>query len=58
MIEARFLKKYQLHPDAEVTVLLYSNQVIRVNRAYKKDEFTEKLAREVGEEAAKFLAAK
>jgi hypothetical protein len=58
MIEPRYLKKYKLHPEAEVTVLLYSNQVVRINRSFKSGEFTEKAAREVGEEAAKFLAAK
>ena len=55
MIEPRFLKKYKLHPEAAVTVLLYSNQVIRINRAFKTGELTEKVAREVGDEAAQFL---
>ncbi len=57
MIEPRFLKKYKLHPEAAVTVLLFSNQVVRTNRAFKAGELTEKVAREVGEEAAKFLVA-
>jgi hypothetical protein len=58
MIEPGGLKKYQLHADAEVTVLFYSNQVVRVNHAYKAGEFTEQVAREVGKEAADFLSAK
>jgi hypothetical protein len=58
MIEPRLLKKYQLHPDAEVTVLLYSKHVVRVNQAYKAGEFTEKVAEELGNETTKFLAAK
>lgn len=58
MIESRYLKKYQLHSEAEVTVLMYSNQVVRVNRAYKAGELTEKAATEVGTEAATFLKQK
>jgi hypothetical protein len=59
MIDPRHLKKnYKLHSDAEVTVLLYSNQFVRVNHAYKAGEMTEKVAAEVGEEAAKFLTVK
>ncbi len=58
MIEPRFLKKYQLHSAAEVTVLLYSKQVVRVNHAYKTGELTEKVASDLGREAATFLAEK
>jgi len=58
MIEPRFLKKYQLHSAAEVTVLLYSKQVVRVNHAYKSGELTEKVASDLGQEAAIFLAEK
>ncbi|HEV3439216.1 MAG TPA: hypothetical protein VG122_17750 [Gemmata sp.] len=58
MIEPRFLKKYQLHSAAEVTVLLYSKLVVRVNHAYKPGELTEKVASDLGKEAATFLAEK
>ena len=56
--DSRYLKKYKLHSDAELTVILYSNHVVRVNRAFKSGEFTEKSAADLGDEAAKFLAAK
>lgn len=55
MTEPNYLKKYKLHRDAEVTVLFYSNSVVRVNRAYKTGELTDKNAAELGDEAAKFL---
>jgi hypothetical protein len=57
MIETAGVKRYQLHPDAEVTVLLYSKGVVRVNHAYKAGGFTDKVAKEVGLAAANFLAA-
>lgn len=56
MVQRGQLKKYQLHPDAEVTMLLYSKQVIRVNHAYKAGELTEKVAGDLGNEAVKFFA--
>jgi hypothetical protein len=58
MVEAQFVKKYQLHPEAEVTVLLYKKHYVKVNRAFRAGELTEEVARELGNEAAKFLAAK
>jgi hypothetical protein len=58
VIEPDKLKKYALNPDAEVTVLLYSNLVVRVNRAFKAGELTEKAIAELADEAAKFYAAK
>jgi hypothetical protein len=58
MIDPQFLKRYRLNAEAEVTVLLYSNQVVRVNHAYKSGELTEKVARDIGDETAAFLAAR
>jgi hypothetical protein len=58
VIDAAKLKRYALHPDAEVTVLLFSRQVVRANHAFKAGELTEKRAGEIADEAAKFLAAK
>jgi hypothetical protein len=58
MIEAEKMKQYELHPDAVVTVLLYSNQVVRLNRAFKTGELTEKAIAELAEETTKHYAAK
>jgi hypothetical protein len=58
MIEPQLVKEYHLHPEAEVTVLLCRRHYVKFNRAYKAGELTETVAREVGEEAAKFLTAK
>jgi hypothetical protein len=33
---------YQIAPDADVTVLLYSRKVVKVNHAYRKGEFQDK----------------
>jgi hypothetical protein len=52
------LKHYSLHADAEATVLLYSNRVIRANRAFKAGELTEKAAAEIGTQASEHFAAK
>jgi hypothetical protein len=58
MIDAAKLKKYQLHPDAEVTVLLYTKQLVKVNRAFKTGELTGKVVGEVADEAAGLYAGR
>lgn len=58
VVDAAKLKHYSLHPEAEATVLLYSQQVVRANHAFKAGELTEKLAGEIAGEATSFLAAK
>ena len=58
VIDPKQLKKYALHPDAETTVLLYSKQVVRVNRALKAGELNEKAIAEIADQAAKHYAAK
>jgi hypothetical protein len=58
VIEGRKLKAYELHPDAEVTVLLYDKRVVRVNRAFKAGEFTEKAVGELVPEVTKLYATK
>ena len=58
VIEPKKLKDYELHPDAEVTVLLYDKKVVRVNRAFKAGEFTEKTAGELATEVTNLYAGK
>jgi hypothetical protein len=58
VIEPKGVKHYTLHPEAEVTVLLYSKLVVRVNRAFKSGELTEKAITEVADEAVQHFAAK
>jgi hypothetical protein len=38
--------------------LLYKKHYVKVNRAFRAGELTEEVARELGNEAAKFLTAK
>jgi hypothetical protein len=56
VIDPTKLKRYTLHPDAEATVLLYSKQVVRANRAFKAGELSEKAAAELAEQAVKHYA--
>jgi len=58
VIDPRKLKKYALHPEADVTVLLYSKQFVSVNRAFKSGELSEKAVAEIADEVAKFYAGK
>ena len=52
------MKRYALHPDAETTVLLYSKQVVRENRALKSGELTEKTIEEIAAKTREHFAAK
>lgn len=58
VIDPKKLEAYDLHPDAELTVLLYSNRVVRVNRAFKAGELTEKAMGELAQEIARLYAGK
>ncbi len=58
MVDPKQLKNYALHPDAETTVLLYSKQVVRVNRALKAGELSVKAIAEIADEAAKHYSGK
>jgi hypothetical protein len=55
MIEPKQVRKYTLHPDAQVTVLMYDQRVVKVNHAFKSNELTEARAKELGAEAKQFL---
>jgi hypothetical protein len=35
-------KKYEVHPDAEVTVVLYKDETVKANYAFKKDQLQDK----------------
>jgi hypothetical protein len=52
------LNRYALHPDAEDTVILFNNQVVRVNRAFRVGELTVTAAEEIAKQAAEHYAAK
>lgn len=52
------LKRYAVHPDAENTVILFNNQVVRVNRAFRAGELTEAAAEQIAKQAREHYAAK
>jgi hypothetical protein len=56
VIDPGKLKDYELAKDAEVTVLLYSRRVVRINHAFKSGELTDKAIEAVAADAAKHLA--
>jgi hypothetical protein len=58
VIDAPKMKRYALHPDAELTVLLYSKQVVRENRALKNGELTDKEVEEISAKTREHFAAK
>jgi hypothetical protein len=58
VIDAPQLKAYKLHAEAEVTVLLYSKQVVRLNKAFRAGEFTEKAAGELATDVANHYSTK
>ncbi len=49
---------YDIAKDAEVTVLLYTGQKVKVNRAYKKGELTEREVNRILSELPKILPDK
>jgi len=57
VIKPEELKRYTLHRDAAVTVVLYSGQQIRANRAFKTGELTETAGDEIAQQAARLYAA-
>lgn len=58
VIDPAKVKGYELNPDAEATVLLYSKKVVRVNRSFKPGELTDKAVAELTTEIGKHYAAK
>ena len=51
-------EKYQIAKDAEVTVLLYTDHVVKANHAFKKGELKEKNIDKIVGDIAKILPAK
>jgi hypothetical protein len=49
---------YKLHPDADVTVVLYNNRKTRAEFAYKKGEFKDKDVEAVLGDLSKILPSK
>jgi hypothetical protein len=49
---------YEIAKDADVTVILYRNKVVEVNKAFKKGELTEADADKILVELAKILPPK
>ncbi len=49
---------YKIAPEADVTVLLYSNRTVRANHAFKKGELTDAAVTQVMAELPKILPAK
>jgi hypothetical protein len=48
-------KKYRVNSDAAVTVVLYTDLVVKANHAYRKGEFTEKDIDAIAGEVSKIL---
>ena len=46
---------YDINPDAEVTVFLYTNRTVKANHAYKKGEFKAKDVDKIVGEVSKIL---
>ena len=51
-------QSYEIAKEADVTVVLYTSQTVKVNYAYKKGEFTTKDADQVIKELPKILPEK
>jgi hypothetical protein len=58
VIDVAKVKDYELSKDAEVTVLIYSKRVVRINHAFKSDELTDKAIATVTADATKHFAGK
>ena len=58
VIAAEKLKDYELAGDAEVTVLIYSKRVVRINHAFKSGELTDKAIAAVTADVTKHYAGK
>ena len=58
VIAAEKQKDYELAKDAEVTVLIYSKRVVRINHAFKSGELTDKAIAAVTADAAKHYSGK
>ena len=58
VIDAAKVKDYELSKDAEVTVLIYSKRVVRMNHAFKSGELTDKAIETVTADAAKHYVGK
>ena len=57
VINAGHLKRYELHPESEVTVIGFTKQIVRLNRAFRAGELTAASATEVAGEVTKLLAS-
>ncbi|HVS39982.1 MAG TPA: hypothetical protein VMS17_30770 [Gemmataceae bacterium] len=51
-------KKYHVNPDADVTVVLYTDLNVKANHAYRKSEFSEKDIDAIAGEVSKILPTK
>ena len=51
-------RKYHVNPDADVTVVLYTDLNVKANHAYKKGELSDKDVDAIGGEASKILPGK
>ena len=51
-------KKYHVNPDADVTVVLYTDHKVRANYAFRKGELSEKDMDAITGEVSKILPTK
>lgn len=57
VIDGARLKPYALHPGAETTVIFFTKQVVRGNRALRAGELTEQMVSDIASEAARHYGA-